>query len=115
MKTPLPESALDKDNVECSVEFSHNDDNAGTHPRPSDEQEQIKIANDEDRLVGYWRIILVLVMVIVATGVSLAVYFLSRADERDDFHRAYDDHAMKVIESFRKNAAALLGAKFGQM
>ncbi|CAB9501729.1 Receptor-type guanylate cyclase gcy [Seminavis robusta] len=75
-----------------------------------DEPEKIMIANREDKAVCRFRTLLALVLVVVATGVSTAVYMLTRNGEVEDFERQYQDHAQKVAASFTDNAALRLGA-----
>lgn len=68
------------------------------------------IAKDENRWVRYWRIVLLLSLVCVAVGVSLTVYKVFSRNEQEDFHRAYVDHAKKIVESFQRNAVIRLQA-----
>lgn len=72
--------------------------------------EKIEIANNESKQVSYMRHILVLVLFLVATGVSAAVFLFSRESEQNEFETQYYDHAHKVTSSFRTNANMRLGA-----
>ncbi|CAB9513338.1 Receptor-type guanylate cyclase gcy [Seminavis robusta] len=72
--------------------------------------EKIVIANSESKQVYYLRSLLVLVLVLVAAGVSTAVFLFARGSEQKDFETQYYDHALKVTSSFRANAKLRLGA-----
>ncbi|CAB9510132.1 Receptor-type guanylate cyclase gcy [Seminavis robusta] len=96
-----------EDDVEDMMDFSlsHHMENEEVSTRSS-----LRIAKSEDRWVRYWRIMLMLVLLAVAVGVSVTVFLVFQQKEEDDFHRAYEDHAKKILGSFKRNAVMRLSA-----
>ena len=76
----------------ASIEFQHHEaletfqeEGSSSHDEDATEREQIHIAKAESRQVGCLRFLLIGVVVVVAAGVSSAVYFFSRRNEHENF------------------------------
>lgn len=60
------------------------------------------LAKQETKQVFRLRIAVVLILVLVATSISLAVYFLTRNAEIEEFDAEYEGIAVKIIEHFQE-------------
>ena len=76
----------------------------------ADKQNDLKIAQRENKAVGCVRYLVVLAMMLAAGAVSFLVYHYTRQDEIDEFERATASHATKLIESFHAALESKLGA-----
>lgn len=84
------------------------------HKRRSDgttaTNSSLAIAVGETRAVVCLRVVIALVLLGVALGVSLSVYLHTQQTETDNFHQQFQDNALKLIGSFRLNAERRVGA-----
>lgn len=74
------------------------------------EEDRVVIGQSENKTVGYMRSVLLLVLCVVAVGVSTAVYLYTQRNEKDDFETQYFDHAQKLVSSFESSAKLRLSA-----
>ena len=81
------------DTVEDESDFSHLD------PDVRAKEEREEIAKQEGRVVFVLRMIVMLVLVASAIGVSLGVYFYTTNQEEESFQQNFDADATKVLES----------------
>ena len=73
-------------------------------------EQQPVLAKQETRAVNTLRLLVLLVLVTVATTVSLAVFFYTRDSEQETFETRFADQAQKVIDAFQTNADRRLAA-----
>lgn len=95
---------------EMSESVSSHHSVTGSGSKGGKEEEKIVIANQENRVVGYLRLTLVLVLVAVGAVVATLVYLYTSRDQEEDFRLQFADHAEKVIDSFQSSAERRLGA-----
>jgi hypothetical protein len=69
-----------------------------------------EIVKSESTTVSRLRLLVSLVMLLAAVGVSLTVYFLIRDTENDEYHAQYDESATIVTTSFEKIVGEKLAA-----
>lgn len=72
--------------------------------------EKLAIAQAEDKAVNWLRLLLLIVLVASALGVSLAIYFYIIDQEDDDFKTQFISDAQKVFETIGTNFDLTLGA-----
>ena len=80
---------------ESSTDESRSSTNVGVH-----EQQQV-LASSETKQVNTIRVIVLLVLFAAAALVSVLIFFLTRDAEQEEFERAFEGNAKKVIFSFR--------------
>lgn len=67
-------------------------------------EEEVRIGKGETKAVNALKLFVVVLLVIVAGGVSGTVYHFGREHENEIFRSDFQDHAVKVIESFKHNS-----------
>lgn len=90
---------------ECDIE------NSSTHESTThEEKESFAIGNKETQQVSYTRILVMLVLLGVATAVSVVVFLFSRDVEQKNFGTNFLDNAAKITSEFEDGARRRLSA-----
>lgn len=74
------------------------------------ENDAPKLAQGETRAVVCLRLVVAVVLVGVALGVTLSVYLYNRSLEQEAFEANFVDNAIKIVDSFKASAERRVGA-----
>uniref|UniRef100_A0A7S3DSF0 Phosphodiesterase n=1 Tax=Entomoneis paludosa TaxID=265537 RepID=A0A7S3DSF0_9STRA len=83
---------------------------AGSVSDHSSEEEQMRLAQKETKAVFGLRVLVILVLLLAAVGVSLAVYFITSNAESAEYDAQFTGAADKVLSSFENIVGQKMGA-----
>ncbi|CAB9500010.1 Receptor-type guanylate cyclase gcy [Seminavis robusta] len=95
--TPLRDEAREQAILEDGSDVSDHDD---LEAPANNKEEMMVLAKNEDKAVGYLRLLVALLLGIVALVVCLSIYFVTKSSEQTDFEDDFKDTSLKVVETF---------------